>query len=112
MAKPKITAEELAEYVELDQARLELDRKSRDLARKQATLAAHFQHCLEADGKQSVSRGGYTVSLVEKRGSISWKDEVVRLIGPLEVAKIEQAAPSKSKVVVTPPEAQFGKKAA
>lgn len=100
MAAAKITAEQLAEYVELDSQRKELDRQSRAIAKQQGILTSHFQAELERLGQKSTKRGDYQVALVDGRGTVAWKDELIREIGPLKVAEIAEAAPAKTKVVV------------
>lgn len=108
----KITAEQLAEYVDLDAQRLALSRKAAALGKRQSALSAHFLACLEGSKQKSTTKGGYTARLVEGKGSVSWKDEVIRLVGPLEAAKISEGAPTKTKVEVEGPPAKSAKKAA
>lgn len=112
MASKQITAEQLEEYAALEEQRKELDRQSRAIAKQQGILTAHFQIALEAAKKTTLSRGAYRVSLVESKCSVSYKDELTKVIGPLEVAKLAAEAPTKTKVVVEATQAAAVKKAA
>lgn len=105
MATAKITAEQLAEYVDLEQRRKELDRQSRALAKQQGILANHFQAALEKAGQKSTARGSYRVALIEGKGTVAWKEELIKQIGPLKVAEIAEAAPTKTRVQVETVEA-------
>lgn len=112
MASKQITAEQLEDYVRLEEQRKELDRQSRAISKQQGILTAHFQIALEAAKKQTLTRGAYRVSLVASKCSVSYKDELIKVIGPLEVAKLADEAPTKTKVVVEATTAVAAKKAA
>jgi len=112
MASKQITAEQLEDYAKLEEQRKELDRQSRAIAKQQGILADHFKIALEAANKQTLTRGAFRVSLVESKCSVSYKDELIKQIGPLEVAKLADEAPTKTKVVVEATAAAAAKKAA
>jgi hypothetical protein len=112
MAAAKITADQLAEYTQLEEQRKELDRQSRAIAKQQGILSDHFRTELEKSGAKSTARGAYRVALVESRGAVAWKDELIKEIGPLKVAEIAETAPVKIRVQVETVDAKPAKRAA
>ena len=104
--KLKLTAEQLADYTRYEQERLELDRKSRTLARSQAVLSEHFKAFLDQEGKDTATRGGFRVSIIDGTPAISWKEELLAVVGPLRVEEITRAAPIRKRLVVDPPKAE------
>lgn len=112
MAAAKITAEQLAEYCALEQKRKELDRQSRAISKQQTILSDHFRTELEKSGAKSTARGAFRVAIVDGRAAVAWKAELIKEIGPLKVAEIEEAAPAKTRVVVEALESKPAKRAA
>lgn len=100
METRKITEEKLTRWYVLNKERLDLEREARQLDKERELLSTEFKAALEADGKASVSRGRFRVSLVDGRPSVAWKDELVRIAGADKAAELVAAAPVPKRVQV------------
>lgn len=99
-ATKKITAEKLERWYELNQKRQELEREARQFDKERELLSTEIKAALEADGKYSVLRGRFRVSLVDGRPTVSWKDELVKIAGADRAAELVAAAPVPKRVQV------------
>jgi len=101
-AKPtgKITADEVAEYVRYADEKKELERKARTLGGEMKRLAEHFGEVLKDREQTECKRGEHVVALVTKQGSVSWKNEFVKVSGPDKAAELQAEAPTKTTVEI------------
>lgn len=95
MGAPKITAEQLQRWLELDQERKDLERKARLLARDQELISLALDAALQAAGVDKAKRGDAEVHYVDGRINVSWKDEFLKLAGPEKAAAVQAAAASQ-----------------
>jgi len=97
-----ITKEQCEEFLKLDKERSALDQKSRALKKRTDALKSHFKAFLAEQGKDSVKRNGFQLTLVDGKPSVSWKDEFVRVAGPLAADEVLTNAERSKGVEVTP----------
>lgn len=101
MAKaPKPTTAEIAEYLKLEEERRTLESKARTIARRTKALHDHFRSHLEDRGKSSLKISDYRLTLIDGSARVAWKDEFIKLSGPLKAEELMQAAPRSKKVEV------------
>lgn len=98
---PKITPEVLKKRRQLDDRQKELEREARAIAKEKTAIDTDLKAALEKAGKTSIARGGFRVSLVEGRPSVSWKGEFVKLATAQVAAEIEANAPRSLRLEVT-----------
>lgn len=99
---PPIKKEELEEFLKLEAERKELEQKARSIAKRTKALHDHFKVHLEAKGKSSLVRCGFRLTLVEGTPRVAWKEEFIKLEGPLKADELMQAAERPMKVNVQP----------
>lgn len=97
-----VTKEQLMEFLAFEKQRKELDTRARNLKKRTDALKAHFKEFLNAEGKESIKRHGFQITLVDGRTEISWKDEFIRVAGPLAADEIAANAPKGKAIQVTP----------
>lgn len=95
MGAPKITAEQLERWLELDRERKQLEQRARLLKRDQELLNDVFDVALKAAGLEKLKRGHCQVQYVDGQVSVSWKDEFMRFAGAEKLAEVAQAAADK-----------------
>jgi mRNA-degrading endonuclease RelE of RelBE toxin-antitoxin system len=93
-----ITAEQLEQYLQLDEQRKALDRQSRQLADAQAKMEDRFLAELNEEGKREVRRGDYRVFIEDQRLHVAWKEEFIALKGPEAAAALAKLAPTRQRV--------------
>lgn len=101
----KITRAELDEYAQLDAEIKAVEKEMRTLAVRRKQIAAAVLEQMIAGGKAQRTRYGYSLQLVEKPGSVAWKDLFVRECGAETAAELQAEAPTKHAIVITPPKA-------
>ena len=96
---------ELAEYFELEERRLSLQRQAKDLAALQEKLEENFRAYVESDGgtERALMRCGYRLAINTKPGSVRWKNEFVRVAGSGAAEELIAAAPTMDVLVIEPP---------
>jgi len=101
---PKLTIEQnqLTEFLSLEAERKALEQKARAIAKRTDALKAHFKTFLGELDKQSVTRHGFRITIVDGRPSVSWKDEFIRVAGPIAADDVLTSAPKSKGVEVTP----------
>lgn len=99
----KISREELDEYAGLLEEKRKLDQRVSTIEKriKQIITAAHAQ--LEAAGKSNATRYGYTISIVDGRATVAWKEAFIEACGADAATALQEAAVAKPKCVITPP---------
>ncbi len=98
---PKITPEVLKKRRSLDERQKELEREARAIAKEKSAIDADLKTALEKAGKTSLARGGFRVSLVAGRPSVSWKGEFIKVATAQVAAEIEANAPRPPRLEVT-----------
>ena len=89
--------EYFAECEKLEAAKKEL----KPLTDKTKQLLSHIETAFLAFGKDKRKVGRFILNLVKKRGSVPWKDELVRRLTSDELKAIESAVPEKDTVEIT-----------
>jgi len=103
MAAP--SKKELEAYFRLDQQRLALNRRAKDIEKVQAALEQKFLEYVREEGgpERATTRCGYRLAIINKPGSVSWVTEFLRVAGEKEAERLRAAAPPKEVLVVEPP---------
>lgn len=98
-----ITIDELRAYVEARTAASRLASEARTYSREASRLHDILICKVRAivNGKRSVRRHGYRLTIVDGRATVRWKDEFVKLAGPEHAALLQREAkrPEKLEVV-------------
>ena len=95
-----ITKDQIEEFVKLEEERKALEQKARALGKRTSALADHFKAHLEAKKKTAITRSGYRITLVDGRPSVAWKDEFIKVAGPLAADDLLKSAPVSKRVDV------------
>jgi hypothetical protein len=96
---------QLAEWQQLNEQRLRLDREAAAIKKRCQQLEETFEGELIKAGKPSIVRAGFTLCWVPKSASVSWSDEFIREVGPERAAQLQNAAAaqqSRKLSIVTP----------
>ena len=100
---PKLTRELLAERVKSHREASDLERRARSLRKRVEQIDAIASAELKASGKAAIRRAGYTLSWVDGRASVSWKDEFIRVAGPDEADRLAAEAKPGQRLQITAP---------
>lgn len=98
---PKITPEVLKKRRTLDARQKELECEARAIKKEKDAIDTDLKAALKKAGKTSVARGGFRVSLVEGRPSVSWKGEFIKIATAQVAAEIEANSPRSVRLEVT-----------
>lgn len=98
---PKITADLLKKRRKLDEEQKELERQARAVAKQKTAIDTDLKAELVRVGKTSIARGGYRVSIVDGRPTVSWKTEFIKISGAQMAVELEEAAPRSQRLEVT-----------
>jgi hypothetical protein len=111
MAKKKETPkrpsrERLDEWAKLEAERLRVQREAKDIrAKQQAIEEEAFAYAeANADATRVVVCHGYRLKLEEKRASVKWKDEFVRVASHEEAETIIASQETWEELEIVPPE--------
>ena len=99
----KITRAELDEYAQLDAEIKAAEKAMRTLSVRRKQIVAAVLEQMTDGGKAQRTRYGYSLQLIEKPGSVAWKDLFVRECGAELAAEVQADAPTKHTVIITPP---------
>jgi len=99
---PKVTAALLAEYMEAKEQRLAIEQTAKPFADKERDLAKQIFAGLEAAGVNTLKRGEFRATLIEKPGLVSWKDECVKRLKVGELEVMQAAVPVRKSLEVQP----------
>lgn len=101
---PHLVKSEIEEYLDLEERRLNLQREAADLEKLAKVLKSKIWLYCEAEGgsDRTCVRSGYVISLKSKAGSPSWKEEFLRVAGPVEAARIVAETPKRDYLTVEP----------
>ena len=95
-----VTIKRVQEFIDLQNERRELDRKSRTIGNKMDSIRSDIRQLIEDNKGRPVKKGKFTLSIEEKTGRVSWKQEFVDAMGVDAANKLsEQAKPVKQVVV-------------
>lgn len=102
-AKPaKLTSalidEYFAESAKLDEAKKAL----KPLVDKTNQLYEQIDTAFRATGKDKKKVGSWLLSLLRKKGSVPWKNELIKRVSSDELQAIEAAVPEKVEVEIKP----------
>lgn len=101
----RITKSALDRWRYLNDQRKRLDAESRALRAEIEQIEHAAQADLISSGRDSISRGGYRITLAESRASIAWKNELVARLGAETAADIAASAPVRQRLQIIPPPA-------
>ena len=101
---PHLVKKEIEEFLALEEQRLTKGREAADLEKLARVLKEKIWAYVEATGgtDRTCVRSGFVISLKTKAGSPSWKEEFLKVAGPVEAAKIVAETPKKDYLVVEP----------
>lgn len=94
------TEEALREWVERDNRRRDLEREARQIKAENDLVAKDLLTALKAAGKSELSRGPYVAEIETSRGTVSWKEEFLRVAGSAAATELANAAPTKEAVKI------------
>lgn len=96
---------QLAEWQQLNDQRLRLDRESAAIKKRCQQLEETFEAELIQSGKPSIVRAGFTLCWVPKSVSVSWSDQFIREVGPERAAQLQNdaAAQQERKLSIVAP---------
>jgi hypothetical protein len=105
VAVSRVTRKELEEWSALEAQRLQLQRQVKDLAALQEVLEEKFFSHVVANGgpERVVLSCGYRLRIDTKRGTVQWKNELVKIAGTDKAEELIAAAPAKDVLVIEPP---------
>lgn len=90
----------LREWCERDAHRLDLEREARQLKAENDLVAKDLLEALKAAEKIKLVRGRFEAEIETKRGTVSWKEEFLRVAGAAAATKLVEAAPEKESVKI------------
>jgi len=98
----QLTAEEIAEFLALEEERKALTRKADTLSRKAGPLKEKLMAFVRDRGgkDRTCLTHGFTLSLKEIRGAVAWKDEFLKVSSVEEAEKISANAPTYDRLFV------------
>lgn len=103
---PRVTTKDLERYYELDEQRKSLARQAKDLEALQEELKVKFEAFVRVKGgpeRAYAFASGHRLSILEKRESVGWKGEFLRVAGPEEAERLVREAPMKEVLQIEPP---------
>lgn len=97
-----ITKREIEEYLADEERRRELSAQARTLGKKSELFEARLEELIKQEGgkKRRLNHVGFLLALTTAKGSVSWKNEFIRVAGAEEADKVAAAAPAKDVLVV------------
>lgn len=100
---PRVTIARVEEYLALQEKRRDLNRQADALEREEKVIAAELVALVESDGGKArvVTKGSHKISLVEKPGSVRWKDEFIRVAGADEATALQANCPPRLALTVS-----------
>lgn len=89
-------------YLELEKQQRELDRESRAIGKLKGEQAARLkEHITASEPKlKVVMTCGYRLALIEKPGTVRWKDQFVQLAGESEAVRLQRETPPREALAV------------
>jgi hypothetical protein len=99
---PHVTSTDIETYLSLEEERLELGRKARDLEKKAEPLKKKLKEFVRIKGGKALStvRSGFRLALELVNGSVSWKPEFIRVAGQDAADEIIAACPKRESLSV------------
>lgn len=99
------TRDELAEYFALEEERLALGRKVKDIGKLQGEIEEKVLAYVRQNGgpERTSIVCGYRLSTEFKNGRVEWKTEFMRVTSQEEAERISAAAPKKEVPRIEPP---------
>lgn len=86
----KISAQLLQDYLEAQRQRKEIERQAKPFADKERELGKQILTALLDSGLKTKKAGPYRVNLIEKPGTVGWKEVLVSRLSTAELQEIEQ----------------------
>lgn len=101
---PRVSREELTNYLDLEEQRKELARKASDLKKMSDEIEERMVELVKATGGRTkrVRLYGYELALDVRRGTVSWKKAFVAKLGQPAAEKVIQQAPLVEVFSITP----------
>lgn len=101
---PALKKQDVQEYLDLNERRLEAQRKADDFEKLAKVLKARIWQHVKAKGgrKRSCTLSGFLLEIRKKAGNPAWKEEFLRVAGQVAAAKIVAKTPKKDYLVVEP----------
>jgi len=102
---PTLKRAELEKYFQLNEERLALNRRAKDLERLQEELEEKFTEYVHFHGgkERACTPCGFRLAIEIKAGRVEWKTEFLKVAGPLAAEKLIEAAPRKEVLTIEPP---------
>lgn len=97
---PKLTADLIDEYLRESELLSEASKSLKPVRDKVNQLLDQIHQAMLATGKDKKKVGQHVVLLTTKRGSVSWKKELVSRLTSEELKAIEDAAPEVTSVEI------------
>ena len=101
-AKGKLTKAEIDRYFELEEERKALARQSKDLQALQDALYEKMFAAVQVKGgdERALVTCGYRLAIVQKNGTVAWKQEFVKAAGSAAAEALIASAPKKDELLV------------
>lgn len=96
----KITIATVDRYLELQEMRRKLNREADSLEREEKMLRSAMFEATQAAGG-TLTKGKHRLAIVEKNGTVSWKDAFIRVAGAEEALRLQEDAPKREALEVS-----------
>ena len=99
---PAITKREIEEYFADEQRRKELSAQARTLGKKSELFESRLEALVKEEGgkKRRLNHVGFLIAMETAKGSVSWKNEFIRVAGAEEADRVAAEAPTKDVLVI------------
>lgn len=103
---PRVTKEQLEHRAQLLKEASELSSRAKTLREEATQIEELAASDLESSGRDTTKRGGFTLVWDEKRGSVAWKQEFIRVAGAEQADRLTQSAEVKRTIKIVAPPAE------
>jgi len=91
----RMTTDEISEFLSLEEERRRLNRLAADLEKKAKPIKEKILQFVRTTGgkSRSVVSCGHVLAIITRAGTVTWKDEFIRVAGEDEAEKLRSAVP-------------------
>lgn len=99
---PEVSEEEIATFLAIEKKRLKAQREAGDFEKQNKKTKEKLKAFVEARGgsDRTTTHYGYVLSLIEKAGTVPWKEEFILVAGQEKAEQLVSSCPPKFSLVV------------
>lgn len=97
----KLNEELLRKYHEAKKVASDLGAAQRAADAEKKKYEEQILIALHESGKKQAKRGAFAVTIIERRGSVSYKEELMKHISAEQLCELQDAAPVRESLEIT-----------